>query len=556
MRPTVFYRTFVVCPAVFGTSLALATSTPPQQVQTVNTFYYSTLAGYQLDQTFRMANNGTSDIHRLTARYVADGENSRPEVAVYFDRDYFDGVGHGRVVRLNDDNTQNHAAAMCGNYGGYVGGHLDSSTYPDVPTWWLNTGSANKIRRGSTNDTGLFWDVNKDGDFVGYYKDGSDIWSAVCYDGVNGNTLFGPSGLYLGFEAKGVSNRRTENGSSNVKDMVGRGWTDSGDVPALWRYDGANWSFTDVSTVTGWPTGRNGFFVGITDKVSGDSNSPYAVGYIEDDGVNGGQPFIYAVGSGTFKLLGTEYGAPLQVSNAPYDDTSDPVVSFVGTSAGQPYVWVGSPDPNATYNGTGVDVNAFLDPDTPTSSEAATATGVDRDFVFGGSNYGGADERKPWMTNDSDWYHFSASSYSATVTTGSVVGGSTNDLLYADGKWAKVQRGTGLPQIVLTVEEVSNGMPPSGLAVRVTARIEQNYAVDMKLYLYNAYTSSWEGPLSTTRLAQTMKTAFGVAQDANLLHYADGNGHVKAKVTVTSVGLLGLWDVDFEQAELIGANHH
>jgi len=442
--------------------------------------------------------------------------------------------------------TTNVGSARCGTYSGIFGGQLeDSAISANVPAYWDSVGTLyHLVHNGSSGrQPGLFWDVCDDGSgndwFVGYYVDTSSekqpaVWTLSL--GADSPLLL-PTGSYSGGEARGINANQ---------DAGGQVFGSGGNPPAVWQYDGSDmWTLIDVSTSSDWPSGRDGYVIGLTDRDG--AYGPYAVGYMcpTNDSSNDGQPFIYSVGTGHIRFCGTQYGPPTQVSNQSYD-TGDVIVSFSGNNCNYaPYIWMGSPDPTSAYTGAADDIYAFLDPDVSFAT-APTITGVNSTFHFGGST-GTGSTLAAWMSDDKgeNWTFGSEPTYTFPVGYLKSMA-NADDMQSANGKFATV---TGISTTGFEVDAlwtVPSDPSPTEIAFRATGRLETNHTSVYTIDFYNWGTSTWVTQVTTTMPTYWQTQVAKIPASGSPYIYS---GQMKARIKVTYPGASVLaWYADIEQA--------
>lgn len=274
-------------------------------------------------------------------------------------------------------------------------------------------------------------------------------------------------------------------------------------------------------------------------------------------GTGDGEPFIYSVGTGRIKFLGTDYGAPTQMSNRAYTN-DDKVISFSGLtqSSGRPYVWTGSPSRDSIYSGVANDLWAYLDAgQAPYGSSFGTSvTGINKDFVIGGGAFPIENSGVPhvvWISSTAT--QWTRASGTETITLGSLATGSSasgfNDV---DGVFTRVNSaaapgGIG-PNII--VEVTANVGSAGEIAFRPTTRLWlSGMTAEYKVDLWNYSTGAWVNFFTAGSMPRYWNT--DRVKTTNTTSYTDGSGNVKARMTVRLTsspppGTLS-WPADFEQ---------
>jgi len=536
MKSRIILISLVLCSAV----KLHASTDPPPQVQSIK-IASSHPASYGLIRTYRMANNGSSDIFRITSHYHLTGPTGPPQQGFVWDRD---SGGSGNFTPMLQASDTEVIAAMCANWDGIVGGKMDGNDLPVVPAYWVESNSFAYTQITNSNQAGLFWDVtgtvSNDTYFAGYYVN-SGVKHAVRVRKSDSDKEFAPEGDYHGSEARGIN---------KDLDLCGQLFGDGADPPVVWQWNGSDYILHDVSGSADWPSGRSGYLVGIADRdTTPNSPGPYAVGYMEADGGNPGQPFIYSLYTNEVRFLGTQYGPPEQISNCSYDG-ADPVISYIGNWP-LPYIWIGSPNKSSTNFGCANDVWAFLDPDVTQAGDfAAVVTGIDRSFVFGGSTFV-TNNDNVFMSKSSSW-SVGSGTRTVTMTCGTVLSGSTSDLAVVDGKYVSVAPGEPLlatdPEIVIQVVQNLSSADIVALAFRSTGRKTVSATFTMKLYLYKWTSPAGWVQLDSRTMQSHMQTLLGQTDDIS--DFVDtGNGNkVRALITVKlGSSYFSPWSIAFEQ---------
>ena len=533
-----------------GGGIALATDPPPQ----LRSVFAPTASLYYAElQTFRMANGVSGD---YTGRLCISVLYGDPLVEQLRYGAYFDSGGFHVLPRWDANTTV--AEATSGTFSDYFAGRMDgddATTY--VPPQWWNNGNSTKdqVRWGNNQRSGQWWDVISDGTtnwHAGFFIDGSSVSQPFWWrssDSVDSPTLF-PLGGFDGGEAKCLSI-----GLSSVMYAGGRVIDGTDNIPCIWTFSGS-WSFTNVTSSSDWPSGRTGWIVGTTNKVSGDNAGPYAVGWMEPSGGNPGQAFIYSIGNGEIRFVSGDYGEPLQVSNKGHT-SGEPEVSFVGfsTTSSQPYIWIGSPDKDSAWTGVANPIWSFTDGDvqefkglTPT-----VATGINSAFHFGGDGFPLSDiddvGSQGWVSTSSSWDM--ATNAVATLDTGSDASGSTRTAVHlVDGKFARVNNGISAggvdPEIKVRIDAVVD-TGAQEIAFRTTAKTGTSPATEWKIDIRNWSTGQWENVYTAAGVSWWRTKLVKIT--SNLGNYIDGSGNVRARMTIRKTGpfLGATWSADFEQ---------
>jgi len=507
--------------------------------------------GYNFVSAWRMANSGTGP----KARNMTLGVDYLPYPGTPF---YMGGIAYWlgtddgyRYSHLAYDDDHPYGpdtgSARCGTYAGIYGGQLDNppTITVGVPAYWDAAGNYNFVLDSAHPSwSGLFWDVCDDGSgndwFVGYYTNPLTGNQPAVWTSARGadNPVFPTTGTFSGGEARGINANQ---------DVGGQVFGSSGNPPAVWTYQGSYaWNLTDVSTSSDWPSGRDGYVVGLTDRDG--ANGPYAVGYMTaTPGNDDGQPFIYSVGTGRVRFCGTQYSAPTQITNQSYD-TGDVIVSFCGNNANYaPYIWMGSPDPTKPYSGVADDIYAFLDPDVSFAT-APTISGINSTFHFGGSCTA-AGVLEPWMSDDKaeNWQFGSEPAYTFPVGYLKSMA-NADDMRSANGKFATVVGSDTSGLEVDALWTVPSGPPsPTEVAFRTTNRLETNFTNSYAIDFYDWKHSTWVSQVTTTMPTywQTKVASFAVKGSL----FVNNSNQVLARVKVTGTSAASIyWNVDIDQA--------
>ena len=541
---------FVACLAAFSASILASTGDPLHQMVSLSPMPWGHFNNWNETLTARrMCNSGAlGHDNEITLDFLLSIDGTDYYQAGWGNYD----SAHSFQWTLTGTSQTPPASAYCRTYGGVTGGQFYETSVGGVPCWWDSSGGGpNRVDYGSPKETGLFWDVNHDSygydTFAGYYFDGTYkqgcVWNAS--PGPFSTPTFPTKTGYNGSECRCIN---------SSDDVAGQVFGSSSSPPAFWHYvSGTTWTLVVPSA---WPSGRNGYFVGITDRDS--NNNVYAVGYEEPPSgtLGGGQPFVYNYSTGDLRFLGTQYGPPTQISNEPYDVT-DPIVSFSGNSntTGLAYIWRGSPDPSSTYTGVFDDVWAYFDPEVAQySGFAPNISGLNSDFQFGGF-VGSGLSLSPWMVdNDSAWTFASASGYS--LTTGTLTGGSLSDLATANGRFAQIKAyaGTG-PQTIVEADWTTPD--PTGLSeigFRATDELDLIATNTYIVEVYNNTSGGWD-QLSIVRPScptywQTQRTTFPVWVGTDLSPYINPTTHqVRERISINVTGSTSqpYWYVDIDQ---------
>ena len=519
----------VVCLAALSANV-LAMTSDPTQVQSLTPIpvgypdnVTELLEGWKMSNTGTPGNISNLDLDFLGAAdgvtfYQAGGEKYTP--TAYY--------------TLDGPRSSQYAEAHCRTYGGVTGGRLyDPDNLVSPPTWWDASGTHNYVYDALNNYPGLFHDVcdvSGVDTFAGYYVFNGYNQGCVWTSGYGANSPAFPDITgYLGSECRCIN---------SDDDVAGQVFSSSsGNPPAFWHHNsGTSWTLV---TLSGWPSGHDGYIVGITDRDT--YGDVYLVGY----DLTAGQTFIYTYSSGSIRRLDAQYGPPTQISRLPFDP-DDPIVSFSGNSniTGLPYIWVGSPDPASVLTGAADDMWAFLDPDMFKNRQdpSLVMTGVNSNFLFGGTVGAYPTGRQGWITTgSSSWGLVDYRQVTYSVTTGSLSTGSTfDDLRTANGRFAKFQNAytiTPVPQIVIEADWQIPGSYPNNVAFRVTDYLGVNTSSTYTVDLWdNTGAGHWHNFATKSPMPgywQTQTPQFNVTTDPE---YISSGGVVKARITIFVTG--------------------